>query len=342
MLGTCHKSSALAMKAFIFLAFTCLGAVSLGKIGAQTPPPKAPVRHTPPAPAPPAPSAPAPSASATQLPDLADETVVAKFDDGTTFTMGDFKKYYQVLTPQNQQMALRDRSVFLHQWALFRKLAREAEEHKLDQQSPYKEAAEYARMQVLIQARINEAVTAATVEPAEVQSYYDGHQEKYKQVRLKAIYIPFGEAAGAQSSKVKKPLTEDEAKAKATKLLAEIRAGADFVKLVKDNSEDATSKAKDGEFATLQPSDNVPDAFRGPVFALKKGEVTEPLRQAGGFYLLRAEEITYRPLAQVRDEISEALRQQRYTEWFDKINRDTKVEIVNPAFLGNAPAAAGK
>ena len=300
------------MKAFTLFVFTCLGVA-----WAQTAPPAAP---------------------APQMPNLPDETVVAKFDDGTTFTMGDFKKYYQVLPPANQQMALRDRKAFLHQWGLFRKLAKQAEEQKLVEQSPYKEALEYSRMQLLTQARINEALNSATVEPAEILRYYATNKEKYKQVRVKAIYITFGDTAGAQSSKLKKPLTEAEAKGKAEKLLAGIRAGADFVKLVKEHSEDVTSKAKDGDFAMLRPSDNIPDAFRSAVFALKQGEVSEPLRQAGGFYLLRAEEVTYSPLPQVRDEIFEALKQERYKQWFDQMNRDTK-EIINPAFLANGPAA---
>ena len=73
------------------------------------------------------------------------------------------------------------------------------------------------------------------------------------------------------------------------------------MKLVKENSDDETSRAKDGDFATLRSSDNIPDAFRATVFALKKGEVSEPLKQPNGFYLLRAEEVTVRPLSEVRD-----------------------------------------
>jgi len=96
-----------------------------------------------------------------------------------------------------------------------------------------------------------------------------------------------------------KATTEDEAKAKATKLLADIRGGADFVKLVKENSDDETSKAKDGDFATLRRTDNIPDAIRAAVFSLKQGEVSEPVRQPNGFYLLRADEVRYRPLSQV-------------------------------------------
>jgi peptidyl-prolyl cis-trans isomerase C len=297
------------MKAFTLFVFICLGTAL-----AQTAP--APV------------AVPAP-----QMPNLPDEAVIAKFDDGTTFTMGDFRKYYQVLSPQQQQMAMSDRSKFLHQWALFRKLTRQAEEQKLGEQSPYKESIEYSRMQVLIGARVNEELNATTVLPADIVKAYEANKEKYKQVKVKAIYITFSDTPSTASSKLKKTLTEDEAKAKAEKLLAAIRAGADFVKLVKENSEDATSKVKDGDFATLQPGDNIPDAFRAAVFALKQGETSEPLRQASGFYLLRADEITYRPLAKVRDEIFEEIKHQHYAEWFAQMDRDTKVEITNPAFL---------
>jgi peptidyl-prolyl cis-trans isomerase C len=301
------------MKAFNLLIFICLSAA-----WAQTAPPAA---------------APAP-----QMPNLPDEAVVAIFDDGTQFTMGDFKKYYQVLPPANQQMALRNRAEFLHQWALFRKLAKQADEQKLGEQSPYMESLEYARMQILMGARINAEMDSATVEPDDILKYYDAHKEKYKQVKVQAIYITFSDAApSSSSSKARKTLTEEEAKARATKLLADIRGGADFVKLVKENSEDVTSKAKDGDFATLHPNDNIPEAFRTAVFALKQGEVSEPLRQPNGYYLLRAGEVTYRPLSEVRGEIFEALKQEHYNQWFAQINRETKVEIT-PAFMGAAPA----
>jgi len=304
------------MKAYNLLVFICLGS-GVPVAGAQTAPSAAP---------------------APQMPNLPDETVIAKFDDGTQFTMADFKKYYRVLPEANQQMALRDRAGFLHQWAVFRKLAKQADELKMGEQSPYKEALDYARMQVLIQARLAGELDSVLVESADVLKYYDANKEKYKQVKVKAIYITFSDAEPSpSSSKAKKTLTEEEAKAKAAKLLADIRGGADFVKLVKENSDDVTSKAKDGDFATLHPSDNIPDAFRTAVFALKQGEVSEPMRQPNGYYLLRAEEVTYRPLSEVRGEIYEGLKQEGYKRWFAEINRETKVEIT-PAFLGAAPA----
>ncbi len=85
--------------------------------------------------------------------------------------------------------------------------------------------------------------------PSDIVKYYDSNKQKYTQVRVKAIYIAFNDDAAASSaSKGKKPLSEAEAKAKAVKLLAAIKGGADFVKLVKENSDDETSREKDGEF----------------------------------------------------------------------------------------------
>jgi peptidyl-prolyl cis-trans isomerase C len=272
-------------------------------------------------------TAPAPAA-APQMPDIPDQTTIAVFDDGVKLTMGDFKKIFAVLPPENQPLALRNRQTFLQQWAFMRKLSQMAEKQKLDLETPAREQLEYSRLIVLSQAKLAEALNSITVEPAEIVKFYDTDKERFKEVRVKAIYVSFGKGG--------KAVTEDEAKAKAAKLLADIRGGADFVKLVKENSDDETSKAKDGDFATLRRNDNIPDAIRTAVFSLKQGEVTEPVRQPNGFYLLRAEEVRYRPLSQVRDEIFTELRQRHYSQWLEQTNKDAKVEFTSPAFLGDA------
>lgn len=271
-------------------------------------------------------AAPAPPPPA--LPQLPDDTVIAVFEDGGKLTMGDFRKIYAILPPQNQQMALRDRKAFLQQWAFMRKLSKLAEEQKIDEQSPTKDALEYYRMMILSQAKVNDVVATTTVEPGEIVKYYDVNKDKYKQVKVEAIYIGFGD--GKRS--------EDEAKAKAEKLLQDIHGGADFGKLVKENSEDETSKAKDGELAVFRPSDNIPDAIRAAVFSLKQGEVSEPVRQPNGYYLLRADQVIYRPLSEVRDEIFTQLKQEHYSKWLSDENKGTKVEFPSPAFLSDTPA----
>ena len=79
---------------------------------------------------------------------------------------------------------------------------------------------------------------------------------------------------------------------------------------------------------------------------LKKGDVSEPLKQPNGFYLLRAEEVTVRPLSEVRDEIYNELKNTRSDAWLRGVDRDAKVQIVSPEFLAGpttpAPVPAKK
>src|ERR1019366_1484121 len=87
---------------------------------------------------------------------------------------------------------------------------------------------EVRRIYVLATAEIGAAINLIVVEPAEIVKYYDANKRKYTHVRVKAIYIAFSDdAAAGSTNKGKRPLTEAEAKAKADKLLAAIKGGAD-------------------------------------------------------------------------------------------------------------------
>jgi parvulin-like peptidyl-prolyl isomerase len=267
------------------------------------------------------------------IPNLPDETPIGTFEDGYVLTMGAFRQLFGALSPQQQQAVMRDRADFLHQYAMLRKLSKMGEEKKLAEQSPYKEALEQHRMELLSSAAINEMLNSFVIEPAEILKYYEANKNKYTEVKVKAIYIAYNDEAPKNYStlKGKKPLTGAEAKAKAEKLLAQIRAGADFVKLAKENSDDEASRAKDGDFDTLHFGDNIPDSFRAVIFTMKPGETTEPLQQPNGYYLLRAEQVTVRTLAQTRDEIYNQLKDERFKAWMAKLNQETVVK-VNPAF----------
>ena len=78
----------------------------------------------------------------------------------------------------------------------------------------------------------------------------------------------------------------------------------------------------------------MPDAIRAAVFALPQGDTSDPVRQPNGFYILKTQEVIYRPLKEVEDEIFYQLRQERFAKWMEQTNRDVKVDFPNPAFLG--------
>ena len=56
--------------------------------------------------------------------------------------------------------------------------------------------------------------------------------------------------------------------------------------------------------------------------------------------MLRAEEVTYRPLSQVRDEIFTDLKQEHFKQWLDQTHDDAKIRFPSPSFAGAAAAPA--
>ena len=277
-----------------------------------------------------APQATAPSSAP---PALSPDTVVATFEDGRNLTAGELSSFLAVMPPNMQQAARRDRKAFVQQVALMHRLSEMAEKAKLDQQSPTREALAFNRMYLLMNAQLHEVLTTINVPPAEAQSFYNANKERFTQVKVKAIYTPFSAAPSAAGANEPKHLTEAEAQAKTAKLRDAIAAGADFVKLVKENSEDPTSAAKDGDFGTLRSTDNLPDAIRTAIFALKAGEVSQPVKQPNGFYLFRAEEVTAQPLAEVQEEVLNELKQAHFKQWMDEVTRGLNLKIRNETFF---------
>jgi peptidyl-prolyl cis-trans isomerase C len=284
-------------------------------------------------------TAPQPVAPSAPPPDLPADTVVATFGNGEKVTAGELRSFIAAMPPQMQQNALRDRKAFVQQFALMQRLSEMAEQAKLDQQSPTRESLAFNRMYLLMNAELHEKMGGITVAPADVQAFYDRNKDRFTQAKVKAIYVSFS-ASPQPGSDGKKHLTEAEAKAKIEKLRAAVLGGADFVKLVKENSEDATSAAKDGDFGVIRHTDNLPDAIRTAIFALKTGDVSEPVRQPNGFYLFRAEQLTAQPFSEVQEEISNELKQARFKEWMDATTGGLNLKFENDTFFAAGQGTA--
>ncbi len=279
---------------------------------------------------------PAPLPPAQPAPKLAPDAVIAEYGDGKKLTYGELQRFMGVLSPQQQQNAMRSRKEFVERFVLMRRLSEIAEQDKLAEISPYKEALESYRMNMLMQAEINKVVNGFTVAPEEAQKFYDENKSRFELVNLKVIYISFGGAPGPAADG-KKRLTEPEAKSKAEDLVKQIKGGADFVKLVKENSEDTTSKAKDGDL-TVSRADNLPEAIRTVALALKPGEVSDPVRQPNGFYIFRGESVATKAFADVRNQIFAELKDVKMKEWLEATTKSLNIKLENDQFFSSAPA----
>jgi peptidyl-prolyl cis-trans isomerase C len=268
--------------------------------------------------------------------EIAPDAVVARID-GKPITAEQLTKIIQVNPPEAQKGFLANPQAFLEQYALVRNLAAEAEKEKLDQQSPTRERLELFRTQTLAQAKFDAMANSIPVQADDQKKFYETNKDRYTQAKVKVLFVAFRAAGGTDTGAKGKSLTEPEAKAKAEKLLGEIRLGADFVKLVKENSDDRQSAERDGDFGQpVQKSAQFPENIRAAIFSLKQGQVSDPVRVSNGFYLFRLEELSVRPFEEVRDDIFLEIRQARFSEWMNKTRSAIQVKIENPDYFKKA------
>jgi peptidyl-prolyl cis-trans isomerase C len=257
------------------------------------------------------------------------DTVVARVGD-RAITAAEAEKMVIGINPQWSAAISRDAKGVLNAILTMNDLAKEAEKEGMDKQSPTKESLEVLRKQILMQTLIAKKNNESTPQPEEVEKFYKENASKYEQVKLRVIYLSFIPGTPPAGSK---SMTEEQAKAKASALVKQLRAGADFTKLVKENSEDDVSKARDGDFGTIRRGDSLPEDLKNAVFALKPGEVTDPIKQPNGYYLFRVEEKSQVPLSEVSSKVLEELRAQKFNSWLKGVQDKNQVTIEKPEFF---------
>ena len=289
------------------------------------------------APAPPQvlPGTPAPPAAAPQAPaaapSIAPDTVVLEAN-GRKYTAAEIDKIIAALPPQIQQNARMQPQV-LGQLFVYQRLSEDAEKDGLDKQEPWKSALEFQRMQTLANAQLTNHSNTIQVTTEDQQKYYKDNADKYRQAKVRVIYIAFNPAPDKATAEGKKMLTEAEAKAKIDDLRKQVLSGTDFGKLARENSDDKTSAAKDGDFGIIKRNSQYPDAVKNAVFALKASQVSEPVRQPNGFYLIRVDEFSAEPFDAVQMQIFQDVKQQRFNEWVASIQAQYKVKVENQAYF---------
>ena len=103
--------------------------------------------------------------------------------------------------------------------------------------------------------------------------------------------------------------TPDDQKAaleKAQKITAEAKAGKDFAALAKEYSDDLGSKALGGDLGWLE-KDVTDPAFEGALYALQKGEISDPVLSPEGYHIIELRDVrpgTTRSFEEVRPELA--------------------------------------
>ena len=160
---------------------------------------------------------------------------------------------------------------------------------------------------------------------------FEEHKQEYSRARTKLIYLPFTSAALPGAKKIR---TDEETLKLAEDVVRKLRAGANFVDMVKQYSEDPESRSKDGDYPEIKSTDNsLPPALRTIVFGLNPGEVSDPVKQANAYYIFRLEEFALPPFEQVKDDIYKAIQKERFDAWMNEVRKDVGLEIKDDKYF---------
>jgi parvulin-like peptidyl-prolyl isomerase len=114
----------------------------------------------------------------------------------------------------------------------------------------------------------------------------------------------------------------------------QLRGGADFAKLVTQYSDDAESKSSGGDFGTpIKATSSFGQDIKKAVFTMKPGEISDPVAQGYGFYIIRLEEKTVQPLNDVRESIIKEIRDNHMNEYLKGLNARFKPQVQRPDFF---------
>ena len=274
------------------------------------------------------------------------DTVVAKVD-GKNVTAGDIDHIMQGADARFMQGLKQDPLNALRQYFMMARLAEDGTKAKLDQESPLKEQMAYQRLQVLASAFINKERDYYDVTTEQIEAFYKANVGRYQSSRVKLVYIGFKPAAAPnlspedaaklafQMAHPPNDRSENDAQALAMEIVQKVRAGEDFCKLAEQHSDDPKTKQDCGTFGLVNATTSLPDNLKKVVLGLKQGEISDPIRDISGFYIVRVDGQVLRPLSDVFEPIVQELRQSHLDAYLKELQAKFQPQVLEQGFFLN-------
>jgi peptidyl-prolyl cis-trans isomerase C len=176
-----------------------------------------------------------------------------------------------------------------------------------------------------------------SVSDDDVKKFYNDNPSKFEQPEMvRASHI----LLSTRDPETNKELPDDQKaakRAKAEELLKRARAGEDFAKLARENSEDPGSKDNGGEYQF--PRGQMVPQFEAAAFSLKTNEISDIVTTQYGYHIIKlTEKIPAKKveLAKVEADIKDYLKQQQMQkrqqdlqDYLDKLKKDCSIQILD-------------
>jgi len=202
------------------------------------------------------------------------------------------------------------------------------QQHQDRYQTPERVAIEY------IDLSLPELAKNVQVNEKQLKAFYEEHKDLYRtEERRKISHILFAVGKdGEQAALARAKKARERAKTE------------DFSKLAKELSDDKFSAKQGGDLGLFTVGTMEP-AFEAVASKLKQGEISEPVKSAYGYHLIKVTELvpaTTKPFSAVREEVKKAYQKSKAENTFYELSETlTEVSFEQPDNLLAAADATG-
>ena len=201
-------------------------------------------------------------------------------------------------------------------------LTQAAEAKKVAESPEFRQQLEYTRKKLLMAKLLDVEAKAASTDEAMRKVYDDATKQMKPEEEVHARHI----------------LVESEEEAKAIR--EELEKGGDFAEIAKSKSKDPGAAAEGGDLGFFTKDQMVPE-FADAAFKLEKGQLSDPVKSAFGWHIIRVEDKRTRPVPDfeaVKPQLESFVARKAQSDYLTKLRESAKlVRLDKPA---EAPAAA--
>lgn len=151
-------------------------------------------------------------------------------------------------------------------------------------------------------------------------------KEKANAKTLRHILVAY--QGSAVPPRAGQPLTPEQAKQKATAMVARIRGGADFAVVARDESDDQQTAPRGGILGAARP-EQLPPNIGAVVKNLTPGQVSDPLQTEFGVHIFKVDEPQ---IEDMREMLTERMQRQALEETVTRLQKGAKVELDEKFF----------
>ncbi|MDQ7986244.1 peptidylprolyl isomerase [Pseudomonas sp. G34] len=239
--------------------------------------------------------------------------------NGQPVTQAQFDAYlkFKRVPTQNTQLVNRELDDYLEREGL----AGQIEEQKLlPAEQVEAEVAEF-RKQMLIGRYFEEFLKERVTDEA-VRNYYATNPDQFQAKKIHVAHILVRTNPGLSEAERQALLT------KASAIHTKANSQEDFTALAKEYSEDQLSAQHGGDLGWLQEG-AIDPAFSTRIFAMKAGELSEPIVTPFGFHIVKVLEgpqVIKQPFESVAGDIRYRLRQEAKAAELERLKTAAKIE----------------